>query len=100
MTRADKIAEYLTERYGRSELAAQSVATQLLHIADDRELITLADVTELTGRTANTIKTWMDRGQQDVPTPAYVLRRGPVWDREVIEQWMTDHPDQLRITPA
>jgi hypothetical protein len=98
MTRAEKITELL-QSHGVDYLDSFEIAEladQVLAMADDRELVTLQEFGRLIGRSPNTIITWMVRRNVVLPEPAYRIARGPLWDRVDIDQWVGDHPEEVR----
>ena len=43
------------------------------------------EVAEIAGVSLQRI--WMLRGKNNIPAPVVVLKSGPIWDRETIEEW-------------
>ncbi len=59
-------------------------------------LVGLAEVAEMTGRTKQAVCNWIGRGNQGFPAPVAHLAATKVWDREQVEVWMQGHPELVR----
>lgn len=105
-TRAERLTDYLaTCGLFPTVGDLDTVTRTLLAIADDRQLISLQDVSVVIGRPVSTIKTWLTKAEANgrrtaryVEPPAVACwpASGPLWDREVVEAWMAEHPEQVR----
>lgn len=78
---------------------AQSVTAFILGMGPSLRsdnLIGLAEVAKLTGRSKQTVCNWIGRGNQGFPAPLVHLAATKVWDREQVQVWMAGHPELVR----
>lgn len=52
------------------------------------QLLNLAEVAEVAGINAGTLRGYISRGENDVPAPQAMVGASPVWSRPVINQWV------------
>jgi hypothetical protein len=107
VTRTERLTEYLTLVVGTAD-GISAIVTETLAIADDRRLMSLGDVSKRIGRPPTTIKSWLRPAQATgrqtrrvapgFPAPAYEPASGGLWDAEDIEEWIAEHPDQVRTS--
>ncbi len=77
MTRAQRLTAYLFDAQPNLSLTKRDdMVTELLKIADDRELMLVGDLAGLIHRPVPTVCSWINRGQHDVPASIYPKRRG------------------------
>ena len=50
------------------------------------DIMGLAEVSDMVGKSKQYVKTYLERGQ--FPEPVKVLASGPIWLREQIQTWM------------
>lgn len=60
------------------------------------DLVGLAEVAQMTGRSKQTVCNWIGRGNQGFPAPLVHLAATKVWDREQVQVWMQGHPELVR----
>ncbi|MGD0815930.1 MAG: AAA family ATPase [Verrucomicrobiota bacterium] len=53
----------------------------------ETKLVGISEIAELAGVTRQAVNNWRGR-YEDFPNPVQTLQSGPVWNREVIEQWV------------
>jgi hypothetical protein len=51
----------------------------------------LSEVADLVGRTKQTVRNWITRGNLDTPEPLIMLAATPVWDLAKWRQWAKGH---------
>jgi predicted DNA-binding transcriptional regulator AlpA len=61
------------------------------------DLVGLAEVALMTGRSKQTVCNWIGRGNQGFPEPIKHLAATKVWDREQVTVWMQGHPELIRM---
>jgi len=84
---------------GTMEMAQSVVAfivTSNLPSVAPTDIIGLAEVAKLTGRSKQTVCNWIGRGNQGFPAPLTVLAATKVWDKEQVLVWMAGHPELVR----
>lgn len=85
---------------GGTMAMAQSVTSFItsmnLPAVPPRNLVGLAEVAIMTGRSKQTVCNWIGRGNQGFPAPVVHLAATKVWDREQVQVWMAGHPDLVR----
>lgn len=78
---------------------AQSVVAFILGMNPSlraENIVGLAEVAKMTGRSKQTVCNWIGRGNQGFPAPISVLAATKVWDREQVQVWMAGHPELVR----
>ncbi len=96
-TRAERITAYLWGR-DNNRITSEMVA-EILHIADDRTLLTVGDFAAQLGRPVPTILSWIARGQHDMPRQLYPTRPGRqrqvlLFDQDEVHAWIEAHADK------
>lgn len=79
---------------------AQSVVAFIQNMAPAlraSDLVGLAEVALMTGRSKQTVCNWIGRGNQGFPAPVIHLAATKVWDREQVTVWMQGHPELVRV---
>lgn len=96
MTRAEHIEQYLRSHLvaaGHENIDLSLEVTDILDIADTRELMALRDFADLIGRNRNTILSWIERGKYGIPAPISKPSSGNIWDGEQLRAWACSHPE-------
>ena len=84
---------------GTMEMAQSVTAfilTSNLPAVSPGNLVGLAEVATMTGRSKQTVCNWIGRGTQGFPAPFVHLAATKVWDREQVTVWMSGHPELVR----
>lgn len=85
---------------GTMEMAQSVVAfivSTKLPAVSPNDLVGLAEVAKMTGRSKQTVCNWIGRGNQGFPAPLVHLAATKVWDREQVKVWMAGHPELVRV---
>ncbi len=95
-TREELLNEYLAAHLIGDSTDTSLEVSDILAIADNRKLVSMAGFSKMIGRPRTTINSWIQRGNVTVPAPAYVSDLGPLWDLEDIERFRVRYPRLLR----
>jgi prophage regulatory protein len=69
---------------------ASPIAVTLAGMSPD-DLVGLAEIAKMVGRTKRTVRRWHDEREHGFPEPAARLSAGLVWRREDVERWAAEH---------
>ena len=100
MTKLEFITQHLrhiARHPNADEMHIVSLAQDILALCTPTEYLTIGQFGARIGRNPTTVKSWITRGQHDIPAALAGTGLGDIWDGADIDAWAEAHTNLLGL---